>query len=112
MDASREAERGLTDIETYLYREAHLQAARRRVAAFTARASGLTQVQKTDIERWYLDEQKYVARMVTEHISDRISVVEERHHVRFRHWLRGTAIAMALITAAMLCVAVMLGTMN
>ncbi|MEU9457165.1 hypothetical protein [Streptomyces sp. NPDC048277] len=112
VDASREAERGLSDIETYLYREAHLHAARQRVAAFTARARGLSQAQKTDIERWYLDEQKYVARMVTEHISDRINVVEQRHHVRFRHWLRGTATAMSLITFAMLCVAVMLGTMN
>ncbi|MFJ3307160.1 hypothetical protein ACIPSA_29420 [Streptomyces sp. NPDC086549] len=112
MDASKEVARGLTDIETYLYREAHLQAARRRVAAFTARAPGLTQEQRTDIERWYLDEQKYVARMVTEHVADRISVVEEQHHVRFGRWLRGTAIAMALITAAMLCVAVILGTLN
>ncbi|WP_217551821.1 hypothetical protein [Streptomyces sp. GbtcB6] len=112
MDASKEAERGLTDIEMHLYREAHLHAARQRVAAFTARASGLTQGQKTDIERWYLDEQKYVARMVTEHISDRISLAEEQHHVRFGHWLRGTATAMALITAAMLCAAVLLGTLN
>ncbi|RPE46052.1 hypothetical protein EDD90_9373 [Streptomyces sp. Ag109_O5-1] len=112
MDASKEAERGLTDIEAYLYREAHLQAARQRVAAFTARAPGLTREQKTDIERWYLDEQQYVARQVTEHISDRISLAEEQHHVRFRHWLRGTATAMALITAVMLCFAVMLGTLN
>ncbi|MEU5599974.1 hypothetical protein [Streptomyces sp. NPDC020298] len=112
MDPSKEAERGLTDIETYLYREAHLHAARQRVAAFTARAPWLTLEQKTDIERWYLDEQKYVARMVTEHISDRIGLAQEQHQVRFRHWLRGTAIAMALITAAMLCVAVMLGTLR
>ncbi|MFH8738396.1 hypothetical protein OG698_13020 [Streptomyces sp. NBC_01003] len=112
MDPSKEAERGLTDIETYLYREAHLHAARQRVAAFTTRATGLTLEQKTNIELWYLDEQKYVARMVTEHISDRISLEQEQHQVRFRHWLRGTATAMALITATMLCVAVTLGTLH
>src|SRR4051812_47984704 len=112
MDASEEAARGLTDIETFLYREAHLQAARQRVADFTTRAPGLSQEQKMDVERWYLDEQRYVARMVTKHIAARISVVEEQHHVRFGRWLRGTLTAMALITVAMLCVAVILGTLH
>ncbi|MEV2191535.1 hypothetical protein AB0I02_11135 [Streptomyces phaeochromogenes] len=111
MDARKEAARGLTDIETFLYQEAHLQGAHQRVADFTARVQGLTQEQKTDIERWYLEEQTYVARMVTEHIADSISVVEEQHHVRFGRWLRGTLIAMALITAVLIgCVAVILGT--
>jgi hypothetical protein len=111
MDASEEAARGLTDIETFLYREAHLQAAHQRVADFTARAPGLTPEQKMDIERWYLKEQIYVARMVTEHIADSISVVEKQHHVRFGRWLRGTLAAMVLITAVMIgCVAVILGT--
>jgi hypothetical protein len=111
MDPSEEAARGLTDIETYLYRQAHLQAARQRVADFTARAPGLSQEQKTDIERWYLEEQIYVARMVTEHIADSISVVDEQHHVRFGRRLRGTLTAMVVITVAMtLFVAVILGT--
>ncbi|MGW0211096.1 hypothetical protein ACWDZ8_36860 [Streptomyces sp. NPDC003233] len=112
MDVSDEAARGLTDIEAFLYEESHLQAARQRVADFTARAPGLTQEQKLDIERWYLDEQRYVARILTDHIADRISAVEEQHHVRFGRWLRGTMTAMALITVAMLCVAVMLGTLD
>ncbi|MFF4258271.1 hypothetical protein ACFY1L_44505 [Streptomyces sp. NPDC001663] len=112
MDAGEEAARGLTDIESFLYREAHLQAAHQRVAEFTARAPGLTREQKTDIERWYLEEQTYVARMVTEHIADSISVLEQRHHASFGRWLRGTLIAMALITGAMVwvCIAVILGS--
>ncbi|MCT9078312.1 hypothetical protein [Streptomyces fulvoviolaceus] len=109
MDESEEAERGLTDIETFLYREAHLRAAHRRVADFTAREPGLTQEQKTDIERWYLEEQAYVARMVTEHTADSISEVEEQHRVRLGRWLRGTLTAMTLITVVMigLCVVIL-----
>jgi hypothetical protein len=73
---------------------------------------GLTQEQKMDIEQWYLEEQRYVARMVTEHIADSINVVEELHHNSFGRWLRGTLIAMVLITVALicLCVAVILGS--
>lgn len=109
MDAREEAARGLTDIETFLYQEAHLRAAHRRVADFTARASGLTQDQKRDIERWYVDEQTHVARLVTEHIAASISVLQEQHHIRFGRWLRGTLIAMTLITLAMivLCVVIL-----
>jgi hypothetical protein len=111
MGAREEAARGLTDIETFLYREAHLQAARRRVEEFTARATGLSQEQKKEIERWYLEEQVFVAGMVTDHIAETISVVEERHHIRFGRWLRGTLTAMMVITAAMMvCVAVILGS--
>lgn len=111
MDARKEAARGLTDIETFLYQKAHLRAAHQRVADFTARAPGLTPEQRTDIERWYLEEQIYVARMVTEHIADSISVVEYQHRVRLGRWLRGTLTAMALITVVMIgCVAVILGT--
>ncbi|MFI6274529.1 hypothetical protein [Streptomyces sp. NPDC050988] len=107
MDAS-EAKRGLVDIENFLYQKSHLQAAHRRVAEFTARAPGLTREQKTDIERWYLEEQTYVARMVTEHIAGSISVVEEQHRVRIRRWLRGTLTAMTLITVTMigLCIVI------
>ncbi|MER6536815.1 hypothetical protein ACWDE0_18685 [Streptomyces sp. 900105755] len=109
MDTSEEAARGLTDIQDFLYQQAHLRAARRRVAAFVAREPGLTREQKADIERWYLQEQAYVAHMVTEHIATSVSAVEQRHHARFGRWLRGTLTAMLLITAAMaLCVAVVL----
>ncbi|MCX4572865.1 hypothetical protein [Streptomyces sp. NBC_01571] len=108
MDASEEAARGLTDIENFLYRESHLGAAHRRAADFTARVPGLTRQQRIDIEEWYVEEQRHVARMVTEHIADSISVVEKQHHVRFGRWLRGTLAAMALITAVMVVVSVVL----
>jgi hypothetical protein len=109
MDTSEEAARGLTDIQDFLYQQAHLRAARQRVADFTAQEPGLTREQRTDIERWYLEEQTHVARMVTDHIAASISEVEQRHRVRFGHWLRGTLTAMILITAAMaLCVTVVL----
>ncbi|MGW0583274.1 hypothetical protein ACWD25_46885 [Streptomyces sp. NPDC002920] len=111
MGASEEAARGLTEIETFLYWEAHLRAAHRRVADFTARAPGLTQEQKRHVERWYLEEQRYVARLATEHIADAISGMEEKHHILFGRWLRGTLVAMGLITVAMIwvCVAVIMG---
>ncbi|MFJ8357212.1 hypothetical protein [Streptomyces sp. NPDC093984] len=98
MNTEKQAARGLVDIEAYLYREAHLSAARRRVAAFVGRADGLTHEQKRDIERWYLEEQEYVACMVTKHIADSIGSAEEANHIRFARWLRGTLIAMAVIT--------------
>ncbi|MEU0965791.1 hypothetical protein ABZ357_10305 [Streptomyces sp. NPDC005917] len=112
MDAHEEATRGLTDIENYLYREAHLRAAYRRVAQLTARVPGLTQEQKRNIESWYLDDQRDVAHVVTEHIADSISVIEERHHARFGSWRRGTLIAMALITTLLIgvCLVVTLST--
>ncbi|MEU2422039.1 hypothetical protein ABZ619_13600 [Streptomyces sp. NPDC007851] len=112
MDTSEEAARGLTDIQDFLYQQAHLRAARRRVAEFTAHEPGLTPVQKADIERWYLAEQTYVARLVTDHIAASVSAAEQRHHARFGHWLRGTLTAMILITVAMgLCLtAVLAGT--
>ena len=51
MNTTKQAARGLVDIQAYLYREAHLSAARRRVSAFTARTDGLTHGQKRDIEQ-------------------------------------------------------------
>lgn len=111
MDAREEAARGLSDIESFLYREAHLHAARQRVADFTARAPGLSAQQRTDIERWYLQEQRHVARMVTEHIADSISAVEAQHHLHIGRWRRATLTAMAAITMVMaLCAAVIAGT--
>ncbi|MGW3629962.1 hypothetical protein ACWD7F_07345 [Streptomyces sp. NPDC005122] len=108
MDASEEAARGLNDIENFLFRESHLRAAHRRAADFTARVPGLTRQQRTEIEEWYVEEQQHVARMVTEHIADSISMVDKRHHIRFGRWLRGTLAAMALITAVMVVVSVAL----
>jgi hypothetical protein len=109
--ARQEAARGLTDIEGYLYREAQVGAAHIRVADLTARLEGLTPEQKRDIEEWYVDEQKYVAGMVTDHIAERVDAMEAQHHVRIRQWLRGTLTGMMLITLAMIgCVVVILGS--
>jgi len=98
MDMSKQAARGLVDIEAYLYQQAHVSAARQRLAYFTQQTDGLTHEQKEDIERWYLAEQRYVAHMVTEHIAESITTAREEHRIRFGRWLRGTLIAMILIT--------------
>ncbi|MFG2791166.1 hypothetical protein [Streptomyces sp. NPDC048419] len=110
MDADKEAARGLNDIESFLYQEAHLHAAHQRVEEFTAREEGLTRGQKMDIERWYLEEQAYVAHIVTAHIAARIGELEQQHRNHLGHWLRGTLIGMAVITAALIttCVTVIL----
>ncbi|MFJ9248247.1 hypothetical protein [Streptomyces sp. NPDC101776] len=115
MTAREEAARGLPDIEGFLYEEAHLGATRRRVAGLATRVEGLTAAQKRDIGTWYVDEQRRVARMVTDHIAERVAeqvaALEAQHRVRIRHWLRGTLVSMALITLAMsACVAVILGS--
>ncbi|MGW5057369.1 hypothetical protein ACWEQ2_08760 [Streptomyces sp. NPDC004096] len=111
MNASEEAARGLSDIENFLYREAHVQAAQRRVADFTARMPDLTREQTGDIERWYVEEQTYVAHLVTRHIADSITAAEARYHTRLTRRRRGMLAATALLTAVMmgLCVAVVLG---
>jgi hypothetical protein len=102
MDTDKQtAARGLIDIEAHLYREAHLSAARRRLAEFTARATDFSPGQQRDLERWYLDEQQYAARMVTDHIADSISAVEKAHRIRFGRWLRGTLMAMTLISVVL-----------
>ncbi|MFI6662238.1 hypothetical protein ACIBL8_42780 [Streptomyces sp. NPDC050523] len=110
MDANKEAARGLNAIENYLYQEAHLSGAHQRVEEFTAQEEGLTHGQKAAIERWYLEEQAYVARMVTAHIAARIGEVEQQHRAHLGRWLRGTLIGMAVITAALIttCVTVIL----
>ncbi|MEU3297549.1 hypothetical protein ABZ722_35155 [Streptomyces longwoodensis] len=107
MDTDKQtAARGLVDIEAYLYREAHLGAARRRLADFLARADDFSAGQRRDLETWYLGEQRYVARMVTDHIADAVGAAEEEHRVRFGRWLRGTLMAMTLITLAVIAIAV------
>lgn len=109
MDIHEEASRGLTDIESFLFRHAHLRAARRRVGAFTAGEPGLTPEQKEDIERWYIEEQIYVAFMVTQHIADTVSAVKEQQHLRFWRRLRVRLTALAVITVAVVaCVTVTL----
>jgi hypothetical protein len=111
MTAREEAARGLPDIEGFLYEEAHLGATRRRAAGLAARVEGLTAEQRRDIGQWYVDEQRHVARMVTDHIAERVAALEAQHRVRIRHWLRGTLISMALVTLAMsACVVVILGS--
>ncbi|MFD9316418.1 hypothetical protein ACFWDQ_01655 [Streptomyces sp. NPDC060053] len=111
VSAREEAARGLTDIEGFLYQQAHMGATRRRVADLTARVEGLTPEQKRDIGQWYVDAQRHVAHMVTDHIAERVEAMEAQHHVRIRHWLRGTLTAMVLITLAMIaCVVVVLGS--
>ncbi|MEU9336596.1 hypothetical protein AB0D49_26085 [Streptomyces sp. NPDC048290] len=113
MNTNQQAARGLADIEAYLYRAAHLGAARRRVFAFTERTGGLTHEQRRAIELWYLDEQRRVARMVTRHITDSVGAAEAAHHIRFRRWLRGTLIAMVLITmVTFVCTAVVVGSVT
>jgi hypothetical protein len=113
MNTSKQAARGLAGIQAYLYREAHLSAARRRVSAFTERTDGLTHGQKRDLEQWYLEEQKYVARLVTEHIADSVGAAEAAHRLRFARWLRGTLIAMTAIGLTIfVCTAVVVGSMT
>ncbi|MFJ6070927.1 hypothetical protein ACIQFU_08770 [Streptomyces sp. NPDC093065] len=113
MDTEKQAARGLVDIEAFLHREAQLRAARQRVEDFTARADGLTLEQRRRIERWYLEEQRYVAHMVTEHIAESLNAAEEAHRVRFGRWLRGTLVGTVLITlATFVCTAAVVGTMH
>ncbi|MEU1231412.1 hypothetical protein [Streptomyces sp. NPDC005828] len=98
MSTEEQAARGLADLETYLYREAHLSAARLRVAAFIEQSAGLTHQQKRDIEEWYLDEQTYVAGMVTQYIADSIAEADAGHHRRLLRFLRRLLIAVAVLT--------------
>ncbi|MET9353154.1 hypothetical protein ABZY14_09100 [Streptomyces sp. NPDC006617] len=110
LDAGAEAASGLTDIESFLYREAHEGAARRRAAEFTARTPGLSPEQKRRIEQWYVHERKHIARMVTDHIPDRIESLEEQHRVRLRSRRWAMITVMACLTAVLIvCVAVSLG---
>ncbi|MFF5344059.1 hypothetical protein ACFY4H_25690 [Streptomyces althioticus] len=106
MNTDKQTARGLADIEAYLYQEAHLSAARQRLAFFMARADDFSVEQKRDLEMWYLDEQRYVARMVTGHIADSISAVEEQHRISFGRWLRGTLAGMTVITLVVIACAV------
>ncbi|MER8047326.1 hypothetical protein [Streptomyces sp. NPDC094032] len=98
MSTEEQVARGLADLETYLYREAHLSAARLRVNAFIARSAGLTRQQKRHIEEWYLDEQKYVAGMVTQHIADSIAEADAAQHRRLPRLLHRLLTAVAVLS--------------
>ncbi|MGY4923687.1 hypothetical protein [Streptomyces sp. 900105755] len=98
MSTDEQAARGLADLEAYLYREAHLSAARLRVAAFLAQSAGLSHRQKRDIEEWYLDEQKYVAGTVTQHIADSIAQAHSARHRSNLWWMLWLLIAVTALT--------------
>ncbi|WP_053851693.1 hypothetical protein [Streptomyces sp. NRRL B-24085] len=98
MSTEEQAARGLADLEAYLYQEAHLSAARLRVAAFPAQSAGLSHQQKRDIEEWYLDEQKYVAGTVTRHIADSIAQADSARHRSSLRWMRWLLVAVTALT--------------
>ncbi|MGW3099642.1 hypothetical protein ACWDCC_40065 [Streptomyces sp. NPDC001102] len=98
MSTDEQAARGLADLEAYLYQEAHLSAARLRVATFLAQSDGLSHRQKRDIEEWYLDEQKHVAGTVTQHIADSIAQADSARHRTFFRWMRWLLIVVTALT--------------
>ncbi|MEV7994737.1 hypothetical protein AB0O67_23300 [Streptomyces sp. NPDC086077] len=112
MDTSNEAARGLTDIEGFLYWEAHLRTAHRRATDFVSRVTGLSPTQKAEIEWWYVQEQLRVSQSITRHLTDHITAVEEHHARRYTRLRRGAYAATTLFTTLILtlCVAVLLGT--
>ncbi|WP_028803985.1 hypothetical protein [Streptomyces sp. 142MFCol3.1] len=112
MDASDEAARGLTDIEGFLYWEAHRRTAHCRAAEFAARVTGLSERQRAEIEWWYVEEQICMCRKMTQHMTDHITAVEEHHAKRYAQLRRAVYGAATVITAVMfgLCIAVLVGT--
>ncbi|MGP4084874.1 hypothetical protein [Streptomyces sp. KR55] len=114
MNASDEAARGLTDIEGFLFREAHRRSAQSRAAEFAARVAGLSEAQKAEIEWWYVEEQIRVCRMMTQHITDHIKAVEDHHAKRYAQLRRSAYMATTLITMMMLglCSAMIIGAVG
>ncbi|GGT33353.1 hypothetical protein [Streptomyces chromofuscus] len=112
MNTSDEAERGLTDIEGFLYWEAHRRTAHRRAADFAGRVAGLSDTQRAEIEGWYVEEQLRVSRSMTQHLTDHLTAVEEHHAKRYAQLRRGAYAATTLITVLILglCVVVLIGT--
>ncbi|WP_409468811.1 hypothetical protein [Streptomyces sp. HC307] len=102
VDASDEAARGLTDIEGFLFWEAHRRTAQSRAAEFAARVAGLSEGQKAEIERWYVEEQIRVCRMVAHHITEHITAVEDHHAKRYARLRRSAYMATTLIIMMML----------
>ncbi|AVH60634.1 MULTISPECIES: hypothetical protein [Streptomyces] len=114
MDASYEAARGLTDLEGFLYWEAHRRSAHRRATEFAARVTGLSEAQKAEIEWWYVEEQIQVCRKLTEHITDHFTAVEEHHAKRYAQLRRGAYFATLVINMVVLGLSsgVILGTVR
>ncbi|MFJ6632294.1 hypothetical protein ACIQMR_12965 [Streptomyces sp. NPDC091376] len=112
MDTADEAARGLTDIEGFLYWEAHRRSAHHRAAEFVARVTGLSEGQKAEIEWWYVEEQIRVSRRMTQHMAAHFTAVEKHHAKRYAQLRRGVYGATTLIALSMLslCIAVILGT--
>ncbi|WP_351231550.1 hypothetical protein [Streptomyces sp. NPDC002133] len=112
MDASNEAACGLTDIEGFLYWEAHRSTAHGRAAELAARVTGLSEGQRAEIERWYVEEQMRVSRKMKQHITDHFTAVEGQFAERYAQLRRGIYVATTCITTLMLglCIAIVLGT--
>ncbi|MGW1545035.1 hypothetical protein ACWCPM_33305 [Streptomyces sp. NPDC002309] len=102
MDASNEAARGLTDIEGYLYWEAYRRTAHRRATDLVGRVTGLNEQQKAEIEWWYVQEQLWVGRSMSQHLTDHITAVEDHHAKRYARLRRGVRGATALSTSLVL----------
>ncbi|MFK0120845.1 hypothetical protein [Streptomyces sp. NPDC090994] len=106
MDPKDEAERGLTDIQNYLYWDSHRRAAHHRAARFAARVPGLSEGQRADIEWWYVEEQLGVSRTITEHLTDQIAMVEALHTQRYARLRRFAGVALAALGAAVIALGV------
>ncbi|MFG2359743.1 hypothetical protein [Streptomyces sp. NPDC048521] len=108
MDAKDEAERGLTDIQDYLYWDSHRRAAHHRAADFAARVPGLSEDQRADIEWWYVEEQIRVSRAIAHHLTEQITMVEARHTKRYARLRRDACVALALLVMAVIALSVSL----
>lgn len=111
MDASNEAARGLTDIEGFLYWEAHRRTAHRRATDLVAHVAGLSERQKAEIESLYVREQLCVCRSMARHLTDHIAAVEDHHAQRYARLRRGAYAATTVCTTLILalCGTVFLG---
>ncbi|RPK32127.1 hypothetical protein [Streptomyces sp. ADI93-02] len=101
MDAKDEAGRGLTDIEDFLYWEAHHGASHRRAADLASHVPGLDSEQTARIECWYVEEQDRVARHIAQHVADHVSAVEKHHTNRYARLRRDAYLAVALVVGVM-----------
>ncbi|GEC10588.1 hypothetical protein SSP24_82430 [Streptomyces spinoverrucosus] len=114
MDAGHEAARGLTEIEGFLFWEAHRRTAQSRAAEFASRLPGLSEGQKAEIEWWYVEDQIQLSRMMTRHITDHVTAVEDHHAKRYAQLRRSAYAATTLLTVMMfgLCSAMITGALG
>ncbi|SCF65035.1 hypothetical protein [Streptomyces sp. Ncost-T10-10d] len=112
MDANDEAALGLHQIEGFLHWEANRHEAQCRARDFAWELPGLTHDQRLMVEEAYAHKEMENARQGTQHIAERIGQVEAQYTARHRRFVRDTAVAMGVITMALigLCIAVILGT--